>query len=121
MRQWQCEMRRTASDGGLGFGHCGCARFDDGSCVPSSMYPEFARRRDAELPMQTRDFAKRELYPADMFPWEKLRLWPGGALWIYVTKDVVAAHEANGGHPGDRLEAAMQAPASTLRGRKQHG
>ena len=51
---WYCHYRTR------GFINCNCARFDDGSCVPPWLYPEFARRRDTEG--SARKFAKRESY-----------------------------------------------------------
>jgi hypothetical protein len=44
---WQCPVRFSGMST-----NCGCARFDDGSCVPPHVYPEFARRRDAGQPFR---------------------------------------------------------------------
>lgn len=40
---------------------CHCAQFDDGTCVPPWVYPEFSKRRNAERP-KTGLFRKRESY-----------------------------------------------------------
>lgn len=56
--RWLCLYRRH------GFTNCRCARFDDGSCVPAHIYPEFCARRDAEAEAQTRRFADRGAYDA---------------------------------------------------------
>lgn len=55
---WLCPWRWPRHLGGLGFLNCDCARFEDGSCVPPHLYPEFVSNRD----VADKNFNKREIY-----------------------------------------------------------